>query len=155
MSVALSRSIHFIHLQRSCGLFANQMQRSTKTQIRKEGKGERMTDSGRREWRERRMTLADLLLVASSEKSFYSLNTSLRPKVSSWSIKALVSQRLELECPLPGCILGIPTIVLPKGPFYYCLQNPMSDHGSENNLSQFKRRKSPLRLLHCSQSDEQ
>lgn len=74
----------------------------------------------RREWR---MTLTTLLLIRSSKKSFYSLNTSSSPKVNSVyesfsilhkTLCATPAESLEPGSPLPGRILGIPTIVLPK-----------------------------------------
>lgn len=87
----------------------------------------------------------------------YSLNTSSGQRScrgrESFSVLhktscAAQAESLELKRPLPGRIRGIPTIVLPKGPSYNCLQDLMSDRGSENNSSGFKRRKSPPRLLH-------
>lgn len=47
-----------------------------------------MTDLGRRERGTRSMAL---LLIISSENSFYSLNTSSMSKVNLWTMKALVS----------------------------------------------------------------
>lgn len=69
------------------------------------------------------MTLTTLLLIRSSKKSFYSLNTSSSPKVNSVyesfsilhkTLCATPAESLEPGSPLPGRILGIPTIVLPK-----------------------------------------